>query len=235
MHFYVMSQSYNCYGSHTTLSPIGNFLLAGCGNYGDAIKEIVVTLYLRDSGPVKESLKTLFEDHNRYRSTLPKIAYRRTSGKIEISIASEVMDGQDWKPSPTLSLPLFTKGVEEVVQALGLIRKRLKNTDDFNGEAFLSHCEEARQRIPYSEEALQELAAQLEQEDQARRAAMSPWDRLGIDWGTFIPRRAVFWMILFSGTVETISRQTETIPDRIFSAVIETGSRSTKTANPSCF
>ncbi|MGA7881769.1 MAG: hypothetical protein WCD63_12970 [Terrimicrobiaceae bacterium] len=188
MEFYVMAKSYSCYGGHTTLSSIGDFLLKGARDFGDAIRELTVRLHFRDSGPPKKTLEQLLERHNSYRSTLPKITYRKANGKVEIDIASELMDGRDWKPSPRLSLPLFQRGVDEVIQALSLLKKRLKDSDAFDLEAFLAHCEAARQRVPGSEDALQDLAAELKAANQAKRDAMSPWEKLGIDWEDFHPR-----------------------------------------------
>ena len=188
MEFYVMAKSYNCYGGHTTLSPIGNFLLMGSKGFGDAVKEITVTLHLPCSGPPKKTLEQLLERHNSHRSTLPKITFHRAKGKVEINVASELMDGRDWMPSPRLSLPLFGRGVEEVTQAISLMKKRLKTTDSFDLDAFLSHCVAARERIPVSEDALQALAAELKAADKAKRDAMSPWEKLGIDWEDFHPR-----------------------------------------------
>lgn len=188
MDFYVMAKSYNCYGGHTTLSPIGNFLLMGAGNFGDAVREVTVTLHFRDSGPARKTLEQLLEGHNRHRSTLPKVVYRRTKGQVSIDIASELMDGRQWKPSPRLSLPLFERGVDEIVQALALMRTRLKGSDAFDIEAFLAHCEAARQRIPSTEDALQDLAAKLKAADRAKRDAMSPWEKLDIDWDDFHPQ-----------------------------------------------
>ncbi len=188
MDFHVIAKSYNSYGGHTTLSRIGDFLLMGGGSFGDAIQEIAVTLHFRDSGPAKKTLESFLERHNNYRATLPKITYRRAKGKVEIDIASELMDGRDWKPSPTLSLPLFTRGVDEVIDALGLMRTRLKSTDDFSLETFLNHCEAAKKRIPNSEHALQHLATELKAVAQAKRDGMSPWEKLGIDWEDFHPK-----------------------------------------------
>jgi len=188
MEFYVMAKSYNCYGGHTTLSPIGNFLLREAPEFGDAIREITVTLHFPDSGPPKKTLEQLLDRHNSHRATLPKITYRRAKRKVEIDVASELLDGRDWKPSPRLSLPLFAQGVGEIVRALSLMRKRLTVSDAFNLDAFLSHCEAAHQRIPSSEDALQDLAAELKEADQVKRAAMSQWEKLGIDWEDFHPR-----------------------------------------------
>lgn len=185
MEFYVMAKSYNCYGGHTTLSPIGDFLLRECPDLGDAIAEITVTLHFPSSGPPKKTLEDLLIRHNSHRATLPRITYRRAKRKVEIDIASQLMDGRDWRPSPRLSLPLFERGVDEIIGALSLIRKRLKSPDAFDLDGFLAHCEAARERIPVSEDALQELGAELKAADQAKRNAMSPWEKLAIDWDDF--------------------------------------------------
>ncbi len=68
------------------------------------------------------------------------------------------------------------------------MKKRLKDADAFDLEAFLAHCESARQRVPGSEDALQNLAAELKAAQEARRDAMSPWEKLRIDWEDFHPR-----------------------------------------------
>jgi len=187
MDFYVMVKSHDCYGGHTTLSPIGRFLLKGGDQFGDAIREIVVTLHLRDSGPARKTLEPLLERHNQYRATLPKITFRRAKGKLEIDVASELMDGREWIPSPKLSLPLFIRGVDEVVQAMGLMSKRLKSSDDFRFEEFINQCNAAKTDVPESEDLLQDLAKELKAIEHAKRAAMSPWENLGIDWEDFHP------------------------------------------------
>lgn len=183
-----MAKTYDRYGGHNSLSRIGDFLLLGAIDFGDGIKELTITFYFPDSGPAKRTLEQLFEKYNNYRSGLPRIAYRRSSGKLEIEIASEIMDARDWKHSTRLSLPLFERGIEEVIGALPLIRNKVKASDGFDLEAFLAHCESARERIPGSEDAFQALAAELKAAELTKRDAMSPWEKLGIDWDEFHSR-----------------------------------------------
>ena len=199
MDFYVMAKSHNRYGGHSSLYRIGYFLLHGAPHFGDAIREIKIELYFPDSGPAIKSLESLLVNHNRIRSTLPKVVYRRAKGKVEIQVASELIDGRDWKPSPRMSLPLFQRGMDEVIGAVALLRSRLKKDDAFDLPVFLAHCESARRQIPLDEDALQVLGAELDAAAKARRDAMSPWEKLDIDWEDFHPEaRAIlddpfFW------------------------------------------
>jgi uncharacterized protein YfeS len=186
--FYVMAKSYDTYGSHSSLYRIGDFLLQGAPHFGDALRELTIRLYFPDSGPPKPTLESMFEFHNRYRSTLPKVVYRRAKAQVEIQVASELMDGRAWKPSPRVSLPLFQLGVDEVLRALPLLRKRLKKSDAFDLQGFLSHCEAAKQRIPPDEETLQVLSVGLDAASKALQAGLSPWEKLDIDWAEFHPQ-----------------------------------------------
>src|SRR5690348_14357744 len=75
---YVMATSYDSRGSHLPLSRMCDFLLRDAPHFGDAIKEIGLTFYFPSSDPPRESLERSYEEHERYRATLPKVVYRRT-------------------------------------------------------------------------------------------------------------------------------------------------------------
>lgn len=188
MELSVFAKSYNCYGGHPTISPIADFLLMGAGPFGAAIKEVTVTLHFASSGKPARTLEGLWEIHRNTRLTLPKVTYYRAKGTVEINVASELIDGRNIDSPVRLSLPLFVAGVDEIIHSLSLIRPKLKRADDFDVDAFLSHCEAMRERIPGSEKALRSLFAELAAADKAKRAALSPWDKLGIDWEDFHPR-----------------------------------------------
>jgi uncharacterized protein YfeS len=186
--FYVMAKSYSMYGAHSTLTPIASVLMAGAGDFGSAIKELTVTLHLRNIGTPKKSLQRLLEQHNSYRLTLPKITYRKAKGKVEIDVASELVEDRVGKASHGPSLRVFEQGLGEVCCALALLKSRVKPSDAFDLDAFLAHCEAARQRIPGSEAALQSLALALSAAEKTTRKNLSPWEKLDIDWGSFHPR-----------------------------------------------
>src|SRR5262249_15344409 len=66
-------------------------------------------------------------------------------------------------------------------------KKRLTARDDFQLEAFLAHCGEARTRLPATPEAFATLVQEIEQRRAIRRAALSRWETLGIDWRDYHP------------------------------------------------
>jgi uncharacterized protein YfeS len=187
MEFYVMARTYNTYGGHSTLSLIPDFLLGHADPFGSAVSELSITLHFPHSGRARPTLEQMFADFHANRRSLPKVVFRRKRGQVAIDIASELLDGKDWDRRRGLSLPLFKAGVAETIAALELLRKRLTEKDDFRLEALLTHCREAQSRLPSTAEELATFAEESSKRQAARYAAMSPWERLGIDWHDFHP------------------------------------------------
>ena len=187
MQFYVMARTYNTYGGHPTLSLISDFLLGDLDNFGSAVTELTVTFHFPHTGQARRTLEEMFASFHTHRRTLPKVVFRRKRGQAAIDIASELLDGKDWDQKRGLSLPLFKAGVAETVVALGLLRKRLTAKDDFELDTFLNHCNNSQSRLPSTAEDLAAFAEESKKRQAARYAAMSPWERLGIDWRDFHP------------------------------------------------
>lgn len=187
MKLHILAKSYDTHGAHSTLSPIGDFLLTDAPNFGDAVEEITITLCFHDSGPAKRGLQGLLKLHQAYRASLPKVTFRKSKRLFEIEIASELMDGRDWKSAEKISLPLFQAGVEEVCHALQLIKKRITAADQFDVGAFLNYCEKKKSELPTSLNALQKLLKELEMRAQASLSSDSLWETLDIDWDCFHP------------------------------------------------
>lgn len=187
MDFYVMARTYNTYGGHSTLSLISDFLLGDADDFGSAVTELTVTFHFPQSGPASRTLEQMHADFHANRHGLPKVVFRRKRGQAAIDVASELLDGKEWKQERGLSLPLFKAGVAETIAALGLLRNRLTAKDGFNLEAFLSHCDDAQSRLPSTAEELVAFAEESKKRRSLRYAAISPWERLGIDWRDFHP------------------------------------------------
>lgn len=182
-----MAGSYNSYGGHSTLSLIPDFLLTDAPLFGTAIAELTVTFHFATSGPPRPSLENLYAKFHADRLKLPKVAFRRSHGKMSIDVSSNLIDGSDLELFRGVSLPLFRAAVAEITEALRLMGLRLTKRDDFNLDAFLAHCLRREERLPRDEGTMTALAAELEERRAAIRAAMSPWERLGIDWRDYHP------------------------------------------------
>lgn len=187
MEFYVMARTYNTYGGHSTLSLISDFLLGDDDDFGSALSELTVTFHFPHTGEPRNTLERMFADFHANRQSLPKVVFRRKRGQASIDIASELLDGKDWEHRRGLSLPLFKAAVAETIDALELLKKRLAPKDDFSLDAFLAHCRNAQTRLPSTAEGLASFVAECKTRQAARYAAMSPWERLGIDWRDFHP------------------------------------------------
>jgi uncharacterized protein YfeS len=187
MQFYVMAHTYNTYGGHPTLSLISDFLLGDTDDFGSAVSVLTVNFHFPHTGQPRRSLEQEFADFHTNRQSLPKVVFRRNRGHLSIDIASELLDGEDWEQKRGSSLALFNTGVAETIAALELLKKRLTPKDDFNLPAFLAHCCKAQTRLPSTAEELASFEAECSRRRAARDAAMSPWERLGIDWREFHP------------------------------------------------
>ena len=187
LEIYVGLCSYNSYGGHPTLSLLGAFLLLDAPDFGEAIRKIELILRVAHSGPPVKTLEEMYESFHANQATMPLVTYRRSKGRMEIAVASAILDGRDWDRSRGLSLDLFRRGFDEVIQAMSLMKKRLKASDAFDLDAFLAYCEAGRKRIPGSEADLQQLAAGMEAAARARHDAMTAWEKLAIDWEDFHP------------------------------------------------
>ncbi|MCI0348028.1 MAG: hypothetical protein L0Z53_01260 [Acidobacteriales bacterium] len=199
MKFFVTACTYTIFGEEDTLSLIPDFLLAGAEDFGAAISELTVTLHFPTSGRPRRTLKQDYASFNKQRLTLPKVVFRRNRGQVAIDIASELVDGKDIEKfceevyrrpegrGPRLSGRLFAAGITEINGALTLLRQRLTTKDDFRLEAFLAHCRQAQARLPATVKELTALVKRLEKRELQRRAALSPWEKLDIDWRDFHP------------------------------------------------
>jgi uncharacterized protein YfeS len=188
MQFYLMARTYNTYGSHLTLSLIPDLLLRDASHFGLGISELTVTLHFPHVGRALPTLEQMFIDFHMNRQRLPRVVFRRARRQVSIDIASDLLDGKAFALRHALSLPLFAAGVSETITALELLRRRISKEDDFELEAFLTHCSQARASIPATDNELQAFANNCEKSRAKQNAAMSPWERLDVDWRDFHPK-----------------------------------------------
>ena len=185
--FYVMARTYSSFGGHSTLSLVPDFVLVDAPSFGPAILELTVTFHLPTSGPPRSSLEVLYARFHADRLKLPKVTFRRSRGKMSIDVSSTLGDGSDRKFLRSHSLSLFKAAYHETVEALKLMGSKLTRKDAFQFDSFMMHCSQCAARIPPDEGALATLVTRLNERRAAIRDAMTPWERLGIDWRDYHP------------------------------------------------
>jgi uncharacterized protein YfeS len=185
--FYVMARTYNSFGGHSTLSLIPDFLIAEAPSFGSAISELTVTFHFPTSGPPRSSLENLYAQFHADRLKLPKVAFGRNRGKMSIDVSSKLIDGSEREFYRGPSLSLFSGAYHETVESLKLMGSKLTRKDEFEFDSFMRHCLQCEARIPRDEEALSTLVTRLNERRAAIRDAMTPWERLGIDWRDYHP------------------------------------------------
>lgn len=187
MQFYIAGKSHSLYGSYPMLTAISLYLDREVRDCGDAIQGVEIYLHFPDFGPAAPTLDELLQRHIDFRAKLPFIKFYRSKRKIEIAISSDLTDWREyWKLTANLSF--FERAFDESLAALSLIRRKIKSSDSFEIEAFLTQCFQARKRIPDSDEGLATLISELFEADKAAREAMSEWEKLDIDWEDYHPQ-----------------------------------------------
>jgi uncharacterized protein YfeS len=187
LQIYLMSRTYNSYGGHPALSLVSELMMAEMPYFGPAVSELTLTFHFLTSGPPTRSLEQLYATFHRERLKLPKVIFRRSREKVSIDVASNLIDRDDEEFPRRISLALLKASFAEILTALDLLLPRFKETDAFALDKFLEYCRRLQSSLPNTDEDLALLTARLDERKNARRSAISPWDRLGIDWRDFHP------------------------------------------------
>jgi len=181
-----MTESAQSYGANSTFSLIGEYLTSGLGDYGGAIREITITACFR-GGEVRlpERYK---EFHLNVLPSLPQVKFRRKRGEIDIKYETRVGDATFLERHGWLSVDFVRAAAVEVAGALDLIGARLKKSDDFDLGRLKKDVAGLLAQLPSTDEEVRSLDRKLDEEKKARRAAMGPWERLGIHWDDYHPK-----------------------------------------------
>lgn len=189
MQLSVSTRSANSYGGNTTYSLVGQYLQTGLSEYGSALSAIEITACFRGGAVGHHSLQTSYDKyHATYLSSLPKMRFIRKKAKGELQYETAVVDADFLKRYGFLSVEIFSEVLREIAGILHLIDSRIKATDDFALARFHQDVADVVAAAPQSDDDLRGLKVQIDTAEKNRRAAMDPWDKLGIeDWDQFHP------------------------------------------------
>jgi uncharacterized protein YfeS len=191
--------TYLRYGGLSPYSYIDDLLNAQLKKkYGSAVKTIEIYPRLPVPEPSRPTSSDYFDGWQKALEELPYLAFRRKLYRFELAFcskhfnASEMDDWSQWDNGkrivPKISVEAIRLAGDEIKEALQLIRKRIKPSDDFDVGRFLADVEVALNSAPPSIKEWNALAKIAEQEQKTIQDAKDPWERLEIDWDEFHPK-----------------------------------------------
>ncbi|MDY0282482.1 MAG: hypothetical protein RBR35_18195 [Salinivirgaceae bacterium] len=183
----VLTHCYNRFGGHATLSLVGSFLSKGAPDFGPAVIEIELHPYFRSTLPAKKTLEDIYIRHHSTMEELPKLRFLRKKQRITIEFSSEIATAEEIIKFGPPQLQLFLDFYSEVRTIIQDITNKIKSSDKFDTDKFISWLESNELALPKNEAELKQIADELELYEEEKRAAMDDWQKLGIDWIDFHP------------------------------------------------
>ena len=187
MEISVSIHTYNTYGGHSTVSLVGDFLELNTPNFGSSIEELEIHVYFR-GGRAKKTLESLFDQYHDFLKGLPSTKFYRKKNRFELNILSELGDSGLVKGYGPPKLGLFVDCAKEIIESLTLLKPKLKKSDLFDFDVFLSSMQNKVKDLPDTEEKFALLQQQIDKERQRKRDSMDEWDKLGVDWIDYHPK-----------------------------------------------
>jgi uncharacterized protein YfeS len=182
----VSVHTYNTYGGHGTLTLVGKYLELEVPDFGSAINELDIHVYF-SGGQISQHLKSLSEQYHEFLSSLPSTKFYRKKAKFELNFVSELGNAElvsGYKPP---NLELFINSTNEVVSLIEMLKSKIKKSDNFDFQEFNSFLQSKLDNLPKDKAQFDELQSHIENENMSKQAAMSDWDKLGIDWEDYHP------------------------------------------------
>lgn len=184
MEISVSIHTYNTYGGHSSVSLVGEFFMLGIPIYGEGIRELDVHVYFQ-GGIAKTSLESLYEQYHDFLKKLPSTKFYRKKQRFELNYVSKLGNSGTVSGFGPAKLGLFTEGAKEVAAELSLLKAKIKKSDDFQCEEFLSFISDKITQLPKSEDDFSKLLETIEVERARKLDAMDEWEKLGVDWIDF--------------------------------------------------
>ncbi len=188
MNLGVTCSSFNTFGGNTLYSLAGEFLQSGINEYGSAITAIEITVCFRGGVIPHPSLQKMYDDfHSTSLPALPLVKFYRKKARLTLQYETVVTDATFLKRYGFPSIETFSQVLREVAEKFHLIDTHLKKSDDFDLSRFHRDISALIAAAPQCDDDLRKMKDLLDTKDKERRAAMDPWDRLGIEWEQYHP------------------------------------------------
>ena len=115
----------------------------GTASFGSAIERIDIYPRCQTRDPIIPGLKFMEDRFQAALATLPFVRFRRKAKLFELSYASNWVHSSELFGASAMELPSssFTCLCREFANALLLVRRRIKASDDFDVDAFDAHLQ----------------------------------------------------------------------------------------------
>lgn len=184
-----LSATFDTMGAGSAFSSVADLLVLECGDYGEAVQQLSFTAF-RANDPnerlgVPTGLTGLYDDFHARLDGLPTVRFRRAARAIDIEFRSDAFSASD--PCRLADSTDCQHAAAEVLDALALVRDRVKSGDAFDADRFLDDVARilaigARKTLDWAEVHRRATARRA-----SVRAAADPWDLLDIDWDAYHP------------------------------------------------
>lgn len=185
MEVWFQVHSYDVYGGHRSLSLIGHWLQESDSARLVDLKDVEFEANFVHLGPPKKTLEKLFEGFHADLSALPLVTYGAKKGKLRLRYRSSIGDARAILKNRDLSIDIFLAAFDEL---LAVIRTApIERKKGLNHSAFRHWISEARSSAPATQDELEDFEDWYKAEAQRRRALLSPWEQLDVDWEDYHP------------------------------------------------
>ena len=204
MEINVLYRLYNIFGGHKSFSLAGTYLEDGMPKFGDAIREIEITIHFHQGSPAKKSLEKLHDEFHQNLSTLPKCVFFRKKQRLVLDFEAKFTTGFEIKRNsrPPIQInPEWVKNtLSEIIHQLPLIKSKIKKSDDFNFDSFESYLKQKLYDIPIEVSELEKIEQRVSARKKQEFNKLDDWEKLNINWDDYHPnaRNAVNQPFLWS-------------------------------------
>jgi hypothetical protein len=199
MKIYYFTSAYDSYGPGTTHSHVGTFLERAIDGEALGIAELLVVANFPTRMPPRATLEQHHEEFHRRLPSLPVTKYQRKKQALSIEFLSQLGLAEDiigqfrgtavaWTGPVGPNPKLFRGALMELAEVLRSVAARFEKKPGLKFREFVDEVARAALAAPQSDDDILPLCRRFLVEQSAARDAMSPWERLGIDWSDYHPK-----------------------------------------------
>lgn len=192
MQFCVNYQCYDSFGGHPSISAVAALLEIDFPNIGTAINEVEFILHFKQDGPARKTLERSFAAFHSALTSLPRCEFRRSKRRLVLEVEGTFTTGyamhRNLKASREIDPKLVHGALTELINALPIVKAKLKKTDDFDYEGFERFLIQKLNQLPSNAEELKAIREIVAGRRKAVHEQKDEWEKLDVDWEDYSPR-----------------------------------------------